>query len=110
MEEDPQVPGSQGWADSLCTQAPLQDVSLDYKVPPAAPQSSFLLPTPVTQTRSCSAFFYNQVTFFFFCKPSLYREAAGLLTLHPVSPASCTLACQAGSLLTPPFCVGSFSR
>ena len=39
---------------------------------------------------SCSAFFYKQLTFFFFCKPLLYREAAGLLPLHPVSPASCT--------------------
>lgn len=49
----------------LRTQAPLQDVSLDSTVPPEAPQSGFLLPTPATQTRSCSAFFYKQLTFFF---------------------------------------------
>lgn len=83
-------------------------MSLDYTVPPAAPQGGFLLPTPAAQPYSCSAFFYKQLTFFFNGKPLLYREAAGLLPLHPVSPASCALACPAGSLLTPPFCIGSF--
>lgn len=91
MEAGPQVTGSWGWAESLRTQAPLRDASLDYIVAPAAPLSGFLLPTPTTQTRSCSAFLYKQTAdfFFFFCKPSLYREAAVscLYILSPQLPA-----------------------
>lgn len=71
MEAGPQVTGSWGWAESLRTQAPLRDASLDYTVAPAAPLSGFLLPTLATQTWSCSAFLYKQTADFFFFFASL---------------------------------------
>lgn len=89
-----------GLAESLHTPALLRDVSLDNTVPPAAPQNGFPLPPAAAQPYSCSAFFYKQLTFFFFASLCCIERLL-VSCLYILSP-------QLPALLTPPFCVGSF--
>lgn len=94
-----------GWR-SFPLRLPHVDRWPDYRIPPATPQSSFLPPIAATQTRFCSAFFYERFTFSY--KPLLYREAANWSPAFASRLPSFLGAGLPGRLtLTTPFCAGS---